>query len=370
MKNDNKKKTFVTLFERTNNEILMKDVGLIPYFMMRDFEYNAYVATCKMPGEYSYLNSYLNGFKVDFFKPIFKNYWLGAVYYLIKNSKKIDILNIYHLKLQTYVLYWIYSHLNKKGKTYLKLDMAPDAIEKKDKKLQELVYKKFLKSVDYCTTESTDMQDKIYQKYGAKISILFNGYFDFDEDTEQEKEDIFLTVGRLGTTQKATDILLEAFKRTSMNHKWKLVLIGGVEDSFKPYIDEYFKMNPELRDRVIFIGKIIDKKVLKQYYEKAKVFILPSRWESFGLVLLEAMYSGCYLVGTDKIPPMNDLINGGEFGTIVKSDSINELSETLLGLTNKRFSSEYSFSIKKYARDKFSWGIGCLSILRGLKEVE
>ena len=50
------------------------------------------------------------------------------------------------------------------------------------------------------------------------------------------------------------------------------------------------------------------KAELEELYRKAAVFALPSRWESFGIVLAEALFEGCYLVGSDCIPPLNDLI--------------------------------------------------------------
>lgn len=362
-------KRFVTLFEKTSNEILMKDVGLIPYFMMHDFKYCASLATCRMSGTYSYLDEYLKGFEVDFFTPVLGSNWLGAVFYLLKNAKHIDILNIYHLKLQTYVLFWIYSHINKEGKTYLKLDIDQNAIEKNDPKLQRYVYIRFLKKVDYCTVESTVMQQMVLEKYGVKVDALLNGYYDFDSNVNIPKQNVFLTVGRLGTPQKATDVLLEAFEESADDHDWKLILVGSIEDDFKPYITRYFCENPKLRDRVIFTGKITNKQELKKYYEMAKVFVLPSRWESFGLVLLEAMFSGDYLIGTDRIPPMVDFIHDGQYGVITKSDSVSDLAKALVKSTKREYTESSIADLKNYAMSNYSWNAGCKKILQGLGEI-
>lgn len=51
-----------------------------------------------------------------------------------------------------------------------------------------------------------------------------------------ERDKTFITVGRLGTTEKATELLLRAFANTKDRHTWNLKLVGPVEDSFKEEI--------------------------------------------------------------------------------------------------------------------------------------
>lgn len=51
---------------------------------------------------------------------------------------------------------------------------------------------------------------------------------------------------------------------------------------------------------------------------------------------------------------MFDFANDGKYGTIVKADIVNELSEILFDLTNKDYSSESICKMKKYARDKLT----------------
>lgn len=50
---------------------------------------------------------------------------------------------------------------------------------------------------------------------------------------------------------------------------------------------------------VILLGNIEDKNLLYDDYDRAKVFLLTSRWESFGIVLVEALRFGNYIIATE-----------------------------------------------------------------------
>ena len=63
------------------------------------------------------------------------------------------------------------------------------------------------------------------------------------KQTELPRKNIILTVGNLGTYEKATDVLLEAFAMyavRSKNTDWSLRLIGTVDESFRDCIVDYY----------------------------------------------------------------------------------------------------------------------------------
>ena len=117
------KKTFVTLFDRTENFHLVKDVGQIPYHMYKEFDYNSKIVTCKNDSDYSYLTDEVKGLEIEFVSKIklFK-FNLGVIFYLIRNAKKIDILNQFHIRNYTMLYALIYKLFNKKGINYIKTD--------------------------------------------------------------------------------------------------------------------------------------------------------------------------------------------------------------------------------------------------------
>lgn len=348
-------KTFVTLFERTNNEILLKDVGMIPFFINKHEDFQASLATCKIDEEYFYIDKYLKGFKVEFIPYTFKNEWLNGVVYLLKHSAQIDILNLYHLKLKTFIDYLVYKFINKNGKVYLKLDIDYRALKKNDGFIKTAIYKYFLKHTDYCSAESSHIVDQVEKKYGIRVRHVSNGYYNFECHNNINKENIFLTVGRLGTEQKATELLLDAFAKSASVHDWKLFLVGTIENGFNTYIQNYYENNPELKSRVVFTGAISSKKELQVYYDKAKVFVLPSKWESFGLVLLEALSAGCYLIGSDKIPAIPDLIENTNYGQIFEFGSSEKLTQALIKTAKQEYSDVHIAEEINYAEKNYRW---------------
>ena len=83
--------------------------------------------------------------------------------------------------------------------------------------------------------------------------------------TLEEKENIILTVGRLGTEAKNTELLLETLKEIDLKD-WKVYLVGSIDKRFVNYKENFFKENPSLIDKIIFTGEIKDRKELYKYY--------------------------------------------------------------------------------------------------------
>ena len=102
----------------------------------------------------------------------------------------------------------------------------------------------------------------------------------------------------MGTFQKNTELLLETLAAVDLG-EWQVRLIGPVETCFEAYRDAFFKQHPHLRKSITFTGNIADPEQLTAEYRQASVFLFTSRFESSGLVLLEAALNGCYILTTD-----------------------------------------------------------------------
>lgn len=105
-----------------------------------------------------------------------------------------------------------------------------------------------------------------------------------------------LFVGRL-ETRKGIDTLLEAAPKLLAKHGDAVLDIVG-DDTIPradgtTYKDEFLKraLAPSLRDRIRFHGRV-DEDRLRAFYRDCDIFVAPSRYESFGLVFLEAMVFG------------------------------------------------------------------------------
>jgi glycosyltransferase involved in cell wall biosynthesis len=86
----------------------------------------------------------------------------------------------------------------------------------------------------------------------------------------------------------------------------------------------------DLQKRVKFHGFVEDKK-LETFYRNCDVFITPSRYESFGLVYLEAMSYGKPVIGT-KVGGIPEIIKDRENGLLVPVNNPKEITRAVLEL--------------------------------------
>jgi glycosyltransferase involved in cell wall biosynthesis len=131
----------------------------------------------------------------------------------------------------------------------------------------------------------------------------------------------FLAVGRFSHRHKGFDLLIEAFHIFAQhNSDWKLDIVGeGVEEElYKSLIQKY-----HLEDRG-FIHPFTNN--IQDYYSKAQIYVLSSRWEGFGLVLVEAMAHGLPVISSD-LPTSKEIM--GDYALYFKNGDIKELAQRL-----------------------------------------
>ena len=81
-------------------------------------------------------------------------------------------------------------------------------------------------------------------------------------------------------------------------------------------------------DSVSFPGWIEDRAV---FFAKADLFVLSSRVEPFGIVVIEAMAHGVPVIATRTAGPM-DIVSAGETGVLVNCQNVDEMSAALMDL--------------------------------------
>lgn len=138
-----------------------------------------------------------------------------------------------------------------------------------------------------------------------KVTMVANGVAEKPAPTRKEviylrkelgisdSDFVIGTVGRLFDEPKRVSDLLRAFEMLlehSPNAKLLIVGTGPDEDMLKT-----MAKNLGIFNRVIFAGYQVNTRI---YYELMDVFCLPSAFEAFGLVLVEAMYAGVPVVAT------------------------------------------------------------------------
>jgi glycosyltransferase involved in cell wall biosynthesis len=142
------------------------------------------------------------------------------------------------------------------------------------------------------------------------------------------REQIVLAVGRL-TYQKGFDRLLDVWLLVTslIGNDWKLYIVGSGED------EEMLK-NKITRLNLSHTVKLIPRTAhIEMHYRKAKIFCLPSRFEGFPMVLLEAQSYGLPLVSYNcKTGPAEILDNGN--GILVEDNNQHLMANALLSLMN------------------------------------
>lgn len=135
-------------------------------------------------------------------------------------------------------------------------------------------------------------------------------------------------------------MLLEALEKVDLKD-WKFYIIGQVTDSFRTdgqsmyqnIIDAFFEKHPDMIEKVIFTGPIYDTKTIFDYYNRAKVFVLTSRHESFANVLSEAASFGCYFLSTD-VGGAPFVTNSWKYGIKLKQEDSDGLANAMNRIIN------------------------------------
>jgi glycosyltransferase involved in cell wall biosynthesis len=368
------KPTFVTVFTETENFHLVKDVGQLPYFMYKTEGYDATLISYQNNVEYPFIDQEVNGLKLNFIpnKGRFLYFELGVLYYLLNHSKSIAVLNLFHFKKDHILYLLIYKLVNPQGKAYIKLDMDIlffknyNAFLFSNYALKNFILKALtswiFKLTDLFSVETDQAKDyllNVYPELQNKLICVPNGVDNLYLDKEipikafQEKENIILTVGRIGTQQKNTALLLDALKITDLKD-WKVYILGPIEESFKKYIADFYKEYPQLENKVIFTGNITDRKELFDWYNRSKIFCLSSRYEGFPIAFPEALYFGNYLISS-PVSSAEHITSNGKYGTVARADA-HEFSKAIQNSIEPGFLSSQRYEeIRRFSKDNFTW---------------
>ena len=135
-----------------------------------------------------------------------------------------------------------------------------------------------------------------------------------------EKENFVLYMGRLYSL-KGVHFLIRAFQNIKKEHtKLKLVIAGKGE--FEPYLR---KIALGTRD-ILFIGYVDSLMIKKLLYENCLTVVVPSIYETFPMVVLEAMACSKPVIGSN-VGGIRSLIKHGKNGFLVKPGDIKSLEK-------------------------------------------
>lgn len=130
-------------------------------------------------------------------------------------------------------------------------------------------------------------------------------------------------------SEKRVDLAIEAFARiAAARPEWDLVIAGD-----GPLRKELEASVPDaLRARVRFLG-FLDGPTLAAVYRRCQALVLPSDYEPWALVVVEAAASGLALLVSDRVGAAYELVVDGDNGFMVPAGDLGALADRMGGLT-------------------------------------
>lgn len=234
-------------------------------------------------------------------------------------------------------------------------------------KCEKEIFKK-VRALVMTSREMIKISRKFYNYTGENNIVLpagvnINIFRPLKKHEKERKIDVpqnyIFWVGRFDTN-KGLLCLLRGFYKTITTAKDLFLVIGGgsthpkpKEKRLKKELQKFIDEN-QIKNRVFFTRHIKDE-LMASYYRKAKFFVLPSKFEPFGMTAAEAMASGTPLVVSNRAGIIKYLKNKHDC-LVVNPANSKDLSWAFKILNrNHTFREKLSKNGLKLARSKFSW---------------
>jgi len=158
-------------------------------------------------------------------------------------------------------------------------------------------------------------------------------------------------LGRFEEDRKGLPVLLDALPFISRFIPDIRVLIAGPGDSEEVLA----KVDPQLRNRVEFLGKISEKDKA-DFLASVSLYIAPNTGgESFGIILAEAMAGGAAVVASD-IPAFADVLGNGQYGVLFESENSEDLAKVIIDLLRDETKRRELAAAGAIHAQRFDWG--------------
>ena len=162
----------------------------------------------------------------------------------------------------------------------------------------------------------------------------------------ENNEIVIGVVGRL-TEQKDPMTMIKAFElvcKENKNTRLMYVGSGELEKDVKQYARE-----KNILDKIIITGWVDN---VEQHIPAFDIAVLPSKWEGFGLVLIEYMACDKPIIATN-VGGISDVIVDKRNGLLIKAEDVNDLSENIILLIKNKPVKEKIIETNKLYRKQY-----------------
>ena len=211
------------------------------------------------------------------------------------------------------------------------------------------------------TRYEIEVLERLKKRFRNKIIPWMTEY----EICSDNKEEFILTVSRGWSDRRNLHTILRVFAEIVKERKYKLIVVGKFHEGTyyipdenrwetgEEYKQKIMRLIEELNleDYVEFVGVKLGKD-LQELYRKAKIFYLPSKNETFGMVYVEAMASGTPIVAM-KNSAVQYVVKDGVTG-FLRNDEEGQKEAILRLLTDEKLYKEMQKNCLKEA-EKYRW---------------
>ena len=208
--------------------------------------------------------------------------------------------------------------------------------------LRHRLYKKLDKVITL-----TEEDAKSYDFIADKVSTIANiNPLRIKRSNHVSEPKVIVSIGRL-TYQKGYDLLIDAWSLVeSKNPDWMLHIYGEGEDRNK--LEKLIAKNSI---KNIFLKGLTDD--IKNVYDNATFYVMSSRYEGFGMVLIEAQSRGLPIVSFNCSSGPAEIITNDINGYLVENENVKVLAERISYLIDnesvrKHFSNNALLSAKRF----------------------
>lgn len=261
----------------------------------------------------------------------------------------LKIFNVIHIHFFGFhfVLALMYKFFHRKTKIVVTLHGSDIGFLKKAK----FLHKNF-NNID-CLIAVSEYQNKLLQKNFSKSAdhVLCAGVRKdiFYKLNETSKIYDFIFVGSFYKV-KGIDLFIEAIK--DIQHKMKICFVGS-----GPYLSEIENLQRNFESKKISLFKDLTQEEIMKLYNESKFLVLPSRNDSFGLVVTEALYCGTPVIASNTSgtkEQVEDKYNGFLINDLDELKDIMSKSMKLSQEEYKILSSNAVYSNQQYSLENVS----------------
>lgn len=187
--------------------------------------------------------------------------------------------------------------------------------------LKRKIEEQVISNSDKVITLNSFIMNYLNDKGFDNTSIIPNA-IDVKKYFNNGNDNFILYAGRLSSVKGISYLIKAVSQINKENRDLKLIIVGSGPEEFKL---KMLVQEENIESKVQFFP-MVSKRELREYLSCCSMFVLPSLFETFGVVLIEAMASGKPVIASN-IPGPSDVIKHGYNGFLFEKANINELSQ-------------------------------------------